>query len=118
MTAAPITSIAQFTIRKGCIPLALARVAAVREQADREQPGTLLYLVHRVLDEKHRPTRTLLFYECYRDQTALDAHLKSSSWKALAKGWGDCFEETMKDGIQLTSLERIAGFVHVALPTM
>ena len=113
-----ITLTAQFTMRRGKERLALARVAAVKEQADREQPGTLLYLVHRVLDAKGRPTAGLLFYECYADTRALDAHLASSSWKALTARWAECFEGTPKagDGITMTSLKRIDGFVHLQAP--
>jgi len=107
-----ITLTARFTMRAGRVALALRRVAAVKVQSDREQPGTLLYLVHRELDARKRPTRALLFYECYRDAKALDAHLASESWQALTTRWSECFEGTAKD-IQVTSLERIAGFVHL-----
>lgn len=110
-----ITIIAQFTMKAGATSLALARVAAVRRQTDREQPGALVYLVHRLLDARKRPTRTLVFYECYRDRKALQAHLDSSSWKALVKGWSDCFEGTPKD-IQVTFLARLAGFAHLEAP--
>ena len=113
-----ITLTAQLTMRAGKERLALARIAAVKEQADREQPGTLLYLVHRVLNEKGRPTAGVLFYECYADKPALDAHLASSSWKTLTARWAECFEGTPKvgDGIAMTSLKRIAGFVHLQAP--
>lgn len=107
-----ITLTAQFTMKAGATSLALKRVEAVRRQTDREQPGALVYLVHRLLDARKRPTRTLLFYECYRDQKALQAHLDSSSWKALVKGWSECFEGTPKD-IQVASLERLGGFAHL-----
>ena len=110
-----ITLTARFTMRAGQVPLALRRVAAVKTQSDREQPGTLLYLVHRELDARKRATRTLLFYECYRDQKALQVHLASSSWQSLTRRWSECFEGTHED-IQVTSLERIAGFVHLEAP--
>ena len=110
-----ITLTARFSMRPGRIALALRRVAAVKAQSDREQPGTLLYLVHRELDARKRPTRVLLFYECYRDGAALKAHLASESWRALTNRWSECFEGTAKD-VQVTSLERIAGFVHLDAP--
>lgn len=107
-----LTSVAQFTMKPGKVALALKRVNAVRKQAELEQPGTLFYLVHRVLDMKNRPTRTLLFYESYRDEAALEAHLNSSTWKALAKGWSQCFEGSVQN-ITLTTLTRLGGFVKV-----
>lgn len=95
--------------------LALQRVMAVKVQSDTEQPGTLLYLVHHVLDANHNPTDALLFYECYADDPALQTHLQSSSWVALTKGWSECFAGT-PDSIAVTSLDRIAGFVHLQAP--
>jgi quinol monooxygenase YgiN len=107
-----ITLVAQFTIKAGAVSRAMKLVDAVRRQADEEQPGTLLYLVHRVLDAKGRETRTLLFYECHRDDAALTAHLGSSSWKALVKSWTRCFEGSATE-IAVTKLRRIGGFVHL-----
>jgi quinol monooxygenase YgiN len=110
-----ITLTAQFTMKPGEVGLALRRVEAVKRQTEKEQPGTLFYLVHRVLDARKRPTRTLLFYESYRDQKALDAHLAGSSWKALIAGWSECFEGSPKD-IDVTGLQRIAGIVRLEAP--
>lgn len=110
-----ITVTAQFTMKAGATSLALKRIEAVRRQTDREQPGALVYLVHRLLDARKRPTRTLVFYECYRDHKALEAHLNSSSWKALVKGWSQCFEGAPKD-IQVAFLERLGGFAHLEAP--
>ena len=88
----PITSIATFTMRAGRETAALALIRAVKRQAEREQPGTLVYLVHRVLDAKGKPTRTLYFYERYRNETALKAHLASSSWQRVTASWAEHFE--------------------------
>ena len=110
-----ITLIAQFTMRPGKVDDALRLVHAVKAQSDNEQPGTLFYLVHRVLDKKLKPTRTLTFYECYRDKKALSKHLNSSSWKALKKHWKSCFGGTPED-IVVTSLDRFAGFVRLDAP--
>lgn len=110
-----ITLTAQFTMLPGKESLALSRVAAVKAQTDAEQPGTLLYLVHRVLDRNSAPTDTLLFYECYRDQDALNAHLACSTWKALVAGWSECFVGTQADTV-LMFLDRIDGFVHLQAP--
>lgn len=106
----PIVLTARFTMRPGKVREALDLVKTVKEQAEREQPGTLVYLVHRVLTGKGRPGRTLLFYEEYRDQQALDAHLNSSSWKAIEKKWSTCFEGTSSSAIESSMLKRIAAF--------
>lgn len=106
----PIVLTARFTMRAGKVREALDLVRAVKEQAESDQPGTLVYLVHRILTEEGRPGRTLLFYEEYRDQRALDAHLSSSSWKAVEKTWSTCFEGTSSSAIESTMLKRIAAF--------
>ena len=106
-----ITSVATFTMRAGREADALALIRAVKRQAEREQPGTLVYLVHRVLDRKGKPTRTLYFYERYRNAAALNAHLASSSWKRVIAKWTDCFEgKSPKTGIEFFGVKRIAAF--------
>ena len=107
----PITSIATFTMRAGRETAALALIRAVKRQAEREQPGTLVYLVHRVLDAKGKPTRTLYFYERYRNETALKAHLASSSWQRVTARWAEHFEgRSPKAGIKFFGVHRIAAF--------
>src|SRR6478672_10421669 len=106
-----ITSIATFTMRGGRESDALALVRAVKRQAERDQPGTLVYLVHRTLDRKGKPTRTLYFYERYRNEAALQAHLASTSWKRVIAKWTECFEgRSPKVGIKFFGVQRIAAF--------
>jgi quinol monooxygenase YgiN len=105
-----ITLTAQFTMRSGKVREAFALVTAVKEQSEKSQPGTLVYLVHRVLDSKGRPGRTLLFYEQYKDQEALNAHLNASSWKTIEKNWTKYFEGASSKLIQATMLTRAAAF--------
>ena len=106
-----ITSVATFTMRAGREADALALIRAVKRQAEREQPGTLVYLVHRVLDAKGKPTRTLYFYERYRNESALQAHLASTSWKRVVAKWTECFEgKSSKAGIKFFGVKRIAAF--------
>ena len=107
----PITSIATFTMRAGREADALTLIRAVKRQAEREQPGTLVYLVHRVLDRKGKPTRTLYFYERYRNEAALQAHLASTSWQRVTAQWTDCFEgKSAKAAIKFFGVQRIAAF--------
>jgi quinol monooxygenase YgiN len=105
-----ITLTASFTMRAGKVREALALVGAVKRQAEKSQPGTLVYLVHEVLDPGGKPTRTLLFYERYRSQKALDAHLNSSSWKAIEQHWSECFEGRSPKSIKSSMLKRTAAF--------
>jgi quinol monooxygenase YgiN len=106
-----ITSVATFTMRAGREADALALIRAVKRQAESEQPGTLVYLVHRVLDAKGKPTRTLYFYERYRSAAALRAHLASSSWKRVVAKWPECFEgKSAKAGVKFFGVKRIAAF--------
>ena len=106
-----ITLTAQFTMKAGKVPEALKLVQAVKRQSEKEQPGTLVYMVHRVLGGNGQPSRTLLFYERYRSKTALQAHLDSSSWQAIVTNWSTCFEgDGPSTAITSESLERIAAF--------
>jgi quinol monooxygenase YgiN len=106
-----ITSVATFTMRAGREADALALIRAVKRQARDEQPGTLVYLVHRVLDKKGKPTRTLYFYERYRNEAALQAHLASTSWQRVTAKWSECFEgKSPRTGINFFGVQRIAAF--------
>ena len=65
--------------------------AAFRKQIDfvtREEPGTLLYLLHR--GRKQRST--FLFYEKYVDADAFDRHGKTSAIQALFKTLHDILD--------------------------
>lgn len=58
--------------------------AAFKQQIDfvtREEPGTILYVMHRARKD---PT-TFLFYEKYVDAAAFDRHGKSSAMQDLFK---------------------------------
>jgi len=106
-----ITSVATFTMRAGREADALELIRAVKRQAESEQPGTLVYLVHRVLDAKGKPTRTLYFYERYRNAAALHTHLASSSWQRVVERWTECFEgKSAKAGVKFFGVKRIAAF--------
>lgn len=108
-----IRLVSEFVMKPGKVAGALRLVRAVEREAKAKQPGTLVYFAHRVVKgKKPRPTRTLLFYECYRNHAALMAHLNSASWQALVAGWSSYFERTsqMGKGVTVISLDRLAGF--------
>lgn len=104
----PVTLIPRLVIRRGREASALRLIAAVKKEAHARQPGTLVYLVHRVIDGKG--DRTLCFYERYRNQAALNVHLGSASWKEVVKQWRRNFEGASPKDIALLSVRRIAAF--------
>lgn len=83
---------ASMTMKSGMEEGALKLINAVRRQTEREQPGALVYIVHRVLDADGAPTREVRFYERYRSKAAVQAHLSSTSWHALLANWSTYFE--------------------------
>lgn len=105
------TSWGSMVMRRGKEKGALKLVNALRRQAQKAQPRTMVYLVHRKLDAKGKPTRELFFYERYRNMAALKAHLASPSWQAMVAHWPEFFEGTgPADGGPFIKLVRIAGF--------
>lgn len=114
-----VTSVATFTMRAGREAGALRLIRAVERQAKAEQPGTLVYLAHRTLDKKGKPTRTLYFYERYRSGKALQRHLDSTSWKAVVSQWTTYFEGPSADSIDFFNVHRIAAFERAgSIPTV
>jgi quinol monooxygenase YgiN len=51
--------------------------------ASRNEPGCLMYLVHRHTDDP----RHFFIYEQYRDQAALDAHRNTPHFQQIARGF-------------------------------
>ena len=101
---------ATIIMKRGREQGALRLVRALKRDAEANQPGTRTYLVHRTLDRKtNKATRTLYFYEVYRNKAALNAHLTSDSWKAVEKHWPTYFEGSPKKPVFFNA-ERIAGF--------
>ena len=50
------------------------------QEASRQEPGCLMYIVHRSLADHRR----FFIYEQYRDDAAVDAHRNSSHFKQYA----------------------------------
>ena len=58
----------------------VARIFGKLQTASRQEPGCLMYIVHR-----HRTDATRFFiYEQYRDETALEAHRESAHFQQYA----------------------------------
>jgi quinol monooxygenase YgiN len=115
-----VTSVATFIMRAGREAGALRLIRAVERQAKSEQPGTLVYLAHRTLDKKGKPTRTLYFYERYRSLKALNDHLASTSWQDVVTQWTRYFEGPSADSsIDFFNVHRIAAFERAgSIPTV
>jgi autoinducer 2-degrading protein len=58
----------------------VARIFAKLEVASRQEPGCLMYIVHRHKDDP----RTFFIYEQYKDEAALQAHRDSAHFREYA----------------------------------
>jgi quinol monooxygenase YgiN len=74
-----ITVIAKMKIRAGQEQAAERALAEMAEYVRANEPGTLRYVLHRAIGD---PT-TLLMYEQYADQAALDTHGASARIQEL-----------------------------------
>ena len=74
-----ITVIAKMKIRAGQEQTAERALAEMAEYVRASEPGTLRYVLHRAIGD---PT-TLLMYEQYADQAALDTHGTSARIQQL-----------------------------------
>lgn len=58
----------------------VAAIFAKLQTASRQEPGCLMYIVHRHLDD----ARHFFIYEQYRDDAALQAHRESAHFQEFA----------------------------------
>ena len=77
--AAPITVFARVKVRSGSEGAAEAAFRRHVEHVRREEPGTLVYVMHR---SRKDPT-IFAFYERYEDAAAFDRHGKSAAMQSL-----------------------------------
>lgn len=77
----PIYVFAKWQVRSGRLDdvLPLLHEVAVKSLSE---PGNLFYKIHQSTADRH----TLLLYEAYRDQPALDAHRASAHFQSLVLG--------------------------------
>src|SRR6266566_1739520 len=79
MTSGTFALVVRFDLRPGAEPDFDRLVEATTAQIRGEEPGTLLYLCHRVQAE---PTARI-FYELYRNRAAFQAHEEQPHVKAF-----------------------------------
>jgi len=60
----------------------VARVFSILQSESRQEPGCLMYVVHRGQEDRSR----FFVYEQYRDQAALEAHRNTAHFKQYARG--------------------------------
>ena len=77
--AQPITVVARVKVRAGSEAAAEAAFRKHVEHVRRDEPGTLVYLMHR---SRKDPT-IFAFYERYEDAAAFDRHGKSAAMQSL-----------------------------------
>ncbi len=73
-------------------------IASVKEQ----EPGALLYAVHRPQDDPSE----LVFFEAYQDEAAFQAHMGTPHMAQMRASFGELFDPTT---VKIERLERVAG---------
>jgi quinol monooxygenase YgiN len=68
--------------------------------ASRQEPGCINYIPHRMEDDPY----TVLFYEQYQDEKALEAHQNSKHFK-------DCFAGGLHQKIQESKIEKLVALI-------
>jgi quinol monooxygenase YgiN len=97
-----VTQIAKFKLVPAQEEKALAALREMCAAVEKNEPGVLAYLCHRS-EKKHDE---LVFFEVYRDEAALKAHLKTPHFRKLFQSFGTLF----RGPLEVTRLEQIGGF--------
>jgi quinol monooxygenase YgiN len=101
-TGQVITQLAKFKLNMEKEAEALQALKELCAAVEKNEPGVLAYLVHRV-DKK---PDELVFFEVYKDQDALKAHSKTPHFAKLRKGFVTFFRLPL----EVTRLDRVAGY--------
>ena len=99
-----ITVLFRMKIRDGKDEEALAKVTALAEAVQANEPGTLAYIVHRSQED---PSEIVIF-EHYADDAALKSHGHTAHMGAMRENFADSFDPA---GIEVERLARIGGGV-------
>lgn len=100
-----ITFIARLRVRSGKRDEAMARVQAMFDGVEKEEPGALIYLGHTLQADPD----TLVFFEVYADEKAADLHEQTTHFQQLVRDFGDVFDADF--GVQLEYLDRLGGVI-------
>ncbi len=99
-----ITVLFRMKMRDGKEEEALAKVTALAEAVQANEPGTLAYVVHR---SQENPSE-VVFFERYADGAAQEAHAKSEHMGAMRENFAEIFDPA---SIKIEQLDHIAGSV-------
>jgi quinol monooxygenase YgiN len=99
-----ITLIFRAKIRPGKEDEALAKLKAMAESVQANEPGALVYAVHQTQDDPAE----VLFWEAYEDEAAFKSHSETPHMGALRSAFAELFDVTT---VKLERLNRVGGFV-------
>jgi quinol monooxygenase YgiN len=97
-----VTQIAKIKLNKAKESEALQVLRELCAAVEANEPDVLIYLCHRPAKKRDE----LVFFEVYRDEAALKAHMKTAHFKKLVKSFGKLFFVP----IEVTVLDRVGGF--------
>ena len=109
----------KWTILPGNEEKAIKALNDLAIQVKKEEPGTLVYLVHVPnFNEKSLPTPAageVIFFEVYKDKEASIAHISGPAFQNFIKTYGNLFLNDFSDPSQiyitLEVMTQIAGFI-------
>lgn len=86
---------------------ALAKMRAMAEAVQEQEPKTLAYMLHRSKDDPSE----LVFYEAYADDETFKAHAQTPHMGEMRAAFGGLFDTTT---VKLERLDEVAGFMRGA----
>jgi quinol monooxygenase YgiN len=99
-----VTVIFRAKMKTGKEDEALAKMRAMVENVQANEPGALVYAFHRLQDDPSE----LVFWEAYADDDAFKAHMGTPHMSEMRTFFPALFDPTT---VKLERLERVAGFV-------
>ncbi|MCH8160590.1 MAG: antibiotic biosynthesis monooxygenase [Chloroflexi bacterium] len=99
-----VTIIARMKIREGKEEEALAKVTAMAEAVQANEPGALAYIVHRNQEDPSE----IVFFELYADDAAFESHGQTAHMGAMRENFVEIFDPA---SLKIERLDRIAGEV-------
>ncbi|MGA9679154.1 MAG: antibiotic biosynthesis monooxygenase family protein [Mycobacterium sp.] len=110
--------IAKWSIKPGCEEQAVAALTELAESVKREEPFTLMYLIHTSNAEGSRPTpapNEVIFVSAWPDQPAFEQHLRGPVFQQWKTKYLDLFLTNSNGDLFVTSefMDRRAGFIRI-----
>ena len=97
-----ITQLAKFKLNMDKEGDATRTLKDLCAAVEKNEPDVLVYLCHRVAKKPDE----LVFFEIYKDQETLKAHMKTPHFAKLREGFATLF----RPPIEVTRLDRVGGF--------